>query len=120
MFHKRLFLAAACVGAAVATSAQAHARLQSSDPVAGSVLASAPKEIRLKFNEALEPAFSNIKLTDDKNAELKLPRAQVGTNDPTIMTAALPRLGRGTYHVVWTTMTRDSHKTKGEFSFQVE
>jgi copper resistance protein C len=121
MFLKPLLLAGICaVTATVATSAQAHARLQSSDPAAGSTLASAPKGVRLKFNEAVEPAFSTIKVIDGKNAELTLQHAVVEKGDPSVLTVALPPLASGTYHVRWSTMTRDSHKTKGEFIFQVK
>lgn len=121
MSLKRLFVAGAFAAtAAVSTSAQAHAKLQSSDPAAGSTLASAPKQLRLKFNEALEPAFSKITLSDAKNVDIKLPRTDVDKGDPSILTAALPPLGSGTYRVQWTAMSHDSHKTKGDFTFQVK
>ncbi|GAB3458098.1 copper homeostasis periplasmic binding protein CopC [Massilia terrae] len=121
MFAKRLFLAGAfAAGAALATSAQAHAKLQSSDPAAGSIVATAPRQIRLKFNEAVEPAFSKIILSDDKNADIKLPHVEVDKADPSVMTATLPALGHGTFRVQWTAMTHDSHKTKGDFTFQVK
>jgi copper resistance protein C len=121
MTIKSLYLATVCVaGATVATSAQAHAKLQSSDPASGSILAAAPKDVRLKFNEALEPTFSTIKVTDAKNAEVKLQHAVVEKSDPSVLAVALPPLVSGTYHVRWSTMTRDSHKTKGEFLFQVK
>jgi copper resistance protein C len=121
MFVKSLCLGSACIAAAiVATPAQAHAKLQSSDPASGSILAAAPKEVRLKFNEALEPTFSTIKVTDGKNAEVKLQHAVVEKSDPSVLAVALPPLVSGTYHVRWSTMTRDSHKTKGEFIFQVK
>jgi methionine-rich copper-binding protein CopC len=101
-------------------TAQAHAKLQTSEPQAGSTLASAPKELRLKFNEGLEPAFSKIKLTNDKNAEITLQHAEVDKADPSMMAAAVPALRSGTYHVQWTTMTRDGHKTKGDFTFKIK
>ena len=119
--NKQLMIAGLFAAAtAAAATAQAHAKLQASDPQANSTLASAPKQLRLKFNEALEPAFSKIKLTDAKNAEIALQHAEVEKTDPTVMAAAVPALGSGTYHVLWSTMTHDGHKTKGEFTFQVK
>lgn len=121
MSLKRLSIAAGIAASAfAATAAHAHAKLETSEPLAGSVLASAPKQLRLGFNEALEPGFSKIRLVDSRNAEIALPRAQVDKTDPTAMTAPLPALPSGTYRVQWTTMTHDGHKTKGDFTFQVK
>ena len=38
----------------------AHSRLVKSDPSARAVLDTAPKELRLWFNEAVEPAFAKV------------------------------------------------------------
>ena len=40
------------------------------DAIHNGTLASAPKQVRLKFNEALEPAFSKIQLTGPQNKEI--------------------------------------------------
>lgn len=121
MHIQRVLAASVLAFAAIATSnAQAHAKLEASEPRAGSTLSSAPKEIRVKFNEALEPAFSKIRLTDAGNAEVALAPAKVDGADPKTMSASLPALRAGQYHVQWTTMTHDGHKSKGEFSFNVK
>lgn len=121
MSLKRLFVAAACAAStAVALPAQAHAKLQSSDPAAGSTVASAPKQLRLTFNEALEPAFSKIVLSDAKQTEIKLPQAAIDQGDASVLIVALPPLASGAYRVQWTAMSHDSHKTKGEFIFHVK
>jgi methionine-rich copper-binding protein CopC len=118
---QRLLAASVFAFAAIATSAAlAHAKLESSEPPAGSTLSRAPKEIRLKFNEAIEPAFSKITLADTNNAGVALPQANVDAADATTMSAALPALRAGEYHVQWTTMTHDGHKATGEFSFKVK
>jgi methionine-rich copper-binding protein CopC len=121
MSVKNLLGASAFAIAAVATSAaQAHAKLESSQPQASSTLNSAPKEIRLQFNEAIEPAFSKIKLTDASNIEVELAPAKVDPADANAMSAALPALRPGDYQVQWTTMTHDGHKAKGQFTFKVK
>jgi methionine-rich copper-binding protein CopC len=118
---KRILLASTFATAvATAAGAQAHARLESSEPQAAATLDSAPKQIRLKFNEALEPAFSKIKLTDASNAEVPLPPAKVDAADASTMSVPTPILRAGAYHVQWSTMTHDGHKAKGEFVFTVK
>jgi len=104
----------------VTTSALAHAKLQSSDPQAGSTLGAAPKQVRLKFNEALEPAFSKIKLSGPQKNEIPITATSVDKADPTVMTAPLPALSPGEYHIRWSTMTHDGHKTKGEVTFKIK
>jgi methionine-rich copper-binding protein CopC len=56
-------LVAGIAVALAASLAAAHAMLVRSSPAAGAVLKQAPKEIRLTFNEKLEPRFSSITLT---------------------------------------------------------
>lgn len=102
------------------SAAQAHAKLEASQPKADSELASSPKEIRLKFNEKLEPAFSKIQLVDAKEAELPLPKAELDKADPKVMFTAVPPLQPGQYRVRWSTMTHDGHKAKGEIAFRVK
>jgi methionine-rich copper-binding protein CopC len=118
---QRFLTAAAFVLASAATpSAFAHAKLQSSDPQAGSTLRAAPKQVRLKFNEALEPAFSRIRVTGAGNKEIALAATTVDKADPTVMTAALPPLSAGEYRILWTAMARDGHRVKGEVVFTVK
>ena len=108
------------VASAATSSAFAHAKLQSSDPRAGSTLEAPPKQVRLKFNEALEPAFSKIKLLGSANSEIPVTGTVVDKADPTSMAAPLPALSSGQYRVQWSTMTRDGHKAKGEVTFKVK
>ena len=116
-----LLAAATFAFASAATpSAFAHAKLQSSDPQAGSTLDTAPKQVRLKFNEALEPAFSRIRVTGPGNKEIALAAATVDKADPTVMTAPLPTLPAGEYRIQWTAMARDGHKVKGDIAFKVK
>jgi methionine-rich copper-binding protein CopC len=98
----------------------AHAKLQASDPQAGSTLDSAPRQVRLKFNEALEPAFSKIQVTGPQNSEIAVGATAIDSADPTAMTASLPQLPAGDYHIRWTAMTHDGHKVKGEVAFKVK
>lgn len=121
MTSKRLLAAATLVVASVAApAAYAHARLQASQPAASSALASSPKQIRLQFNERLEPAFSKIELVDAKDALLPLPHAEFDKADPKAMFAPVPPLRPGQYRVRWSVMAHDGHKVNGEFAFSVK
>lgn len=107
------------LASAVSASAFAHAKLQSSDPQAGSTLDSAPKQVRLKFNETLEPAFSKIQVTGPQDNAVAVGATTVDAADPTAMAAPLPPLPAGEYHIHWTAMTHDGHKVKGDVAFKV-
>ena len=116
-------LLAICVLTLAGTAAApafAHAKLVSAEPRAASQLDAAPREIRLHFNEALEPAFSTIALSDASQAEIALPAAAPDKADASTLVVALPVLRAGSYRVRWTAMTHDGHKTKGEFGFQIK
>jgi methionine-rich copper-binding protein CopC len=115
-----LAVAVLTLASSVTSSAFAHAKLQSSDPQAGSTVASAPKQVRLKFNEALEPAFSKITLAGADNKEVAVTAVAVDKEDPSVMTAQLPALPAGQYRILWSAMTHDSHKMKGEVPFMVK
>ena len=88
--------------------------------MADSELTQPPKEIRLHFSDKLEPAFTKIVLLDAKNVAVKLPKAVVDKADGKTVSTQLPVLRAGQYLVRWSTMTRDSHKVKGEFRFKVK
>lgn len=108
------------LGSTISTAAYAHAKLEASVPKANAIVAPAPTEVRLQFNEPLEMAFSKIKLVDGKGAAVAPLKVDRDKTNAKIMVASLPALATGPYRVQWTTLTRDGHKVKGEFSFQVK
>ena len=115
-----LAISTLALASAVTSSAFAHAKLQSSDPQAGSTLRSAPKQVHLKFNEALEPAFSKIQVTGPQNSEVAVGATVIDPADPSAMATSLPQLPAGEYHIHWTAMTHDGHKMKGDVTFKVK
>ena len=118
---KHILSIAALLGcAAVASTAQAHAKLESSDPKAGSTLDSAPRTVRMTFNEALEPAFSKVAIVDAANTATPLTHVEIDKANPKVMSATLPPLRPGQYKIQWSTVTNDGHKVKGEFGFSVK
>lgn len=115
-----VFVLTLAIGSLTASWAHAHAKVETAEPKADSELSQPPKEIRLHFSDTLEPAFTKIALLDAKNVAIKLPKAVVDKADGKTVSAQLPVLGSGQYLVRWSTMTRDSHKVRGEYRFKVK
>jgi methionine-rich copper-binding protein CopC len=98
-------------------TAQAHAYLDHTSPLVGSVV-TAPREVRLWFTQALEPRFSAAQLRSSSGAVVA-----TGAVDPAspkeivIRARALPP---GKYKVRWKILSVDTHRTEGDFGFEVK
>jgi hypothetical protein len=114
------FAAIAAFGVAQAPLAFAHAKLESSSPQANSVVSPAPAQVRLQFSDPLELPFSKIKLVDESGAVVTPAKITADPANPKVLVAPVPALKAGAYRVQWSTVTRDGHKVKGEFSFRVK
>jgi methionine-rich copper-binding protein CopC len=108
------------LAAVMAPAALAHGVLKEASPAAGAVLDTAPAQIRLLFNEALEAGFSKITLTDGAGVVLATPAAKVEADHPDSLVLVPPVLAAGTWQVQWSTLTRDGHRTKGSYVFRVK
>ena len=100
----------------VANEASAHAFLDRAAPRVGNKVATPPHEVTLWFTQKLEPAFSNVTVTNAAGQ-------RVDTGKPrfsgTQMSISLRPGGTGTYHVTWHVLSVDTHTTDGNFTFQV-
>ncbi|TME84979.1 MAG: hypothetical protein E6I45_00200 [Chloroflexi bacterium] len=119
----RILLAAAALAGALALPASvcAHALLQSSDPAAGSSLASSPSSITLTFGEQPDPRLSSVNvLASDGKDETAGGGLQAVAGHPNSLRVALPSLPDGVYTVSWRTLsTVDGHVAAGSFAFGV-
>jgi copper resistance protein C len=97
-------------------SAHAHAALSHASPPAGGTVATAPQAVELTFTERLEAAFSTVEVTDGSGARVEAGKAEISGNT---MRVALKSLPPGSYKVYWRTVSADSHKTEGSFTFHV-
>src|SRR4051812_5087115 len=100
--------------------AMAHAVLKHSVPAAGATVSPAPKEIALKFNENVEPAFSAVTLSDDAGKAIATGKAQPDGTDATTLRLAVPVLPPGVYRVQWIAVGHDGHRRNGNFTFKVK
>jgi hypothetical protein len=112
-------LAAAGLAATVAASAQAHAKLVSSDPAEGAAVA-APPQIVLKFSEKLQAPFSSATLTMPAMNNMAVPaKAAVAKDGQTLVVTPAKPLAAGAYAVNWRVVSADTHKMQGAVNFTV-
>src|ERR1700719_4686968 len=96
--------------------ATAHAFLDHAEPRVGNSVATAPREVTLWFTQKLEPAFSTITVTNAAGQRVDTGKTRVSGNQ---MSVSLRSGGAGTYRVNWRVLSLDTHRTDGNFTFQV-
>lgn len=119
-FQALIFTSILAVISIASPHAAAHAALKSSVPLAGAVLAVAPKEIAISFNEAVEEAFSSITVKDAAGKPVAIGKSTVDAQNHLVLKAPLPSLASGTYAVHWVAVGPDGHRRKGDFSITVK
>ena len=109
------------VGSVVATAANAHPKLVTTNPAANAVITSSPKELRFNFNEDLVPKFSGAEVKDQKGQKVKIGTAMADPADKKQLVVPLPTpLAQGVYKVVWHAVAADTHRVNGSYSFTVK
>ncbi|PYM83970.1 MAG: copper resistance protein CopC [Candidatus Rokuibacteriota bacterium] len=112
-----LALAACALTASVATG---HAVLQRAEPRVESTQKRSPDEVKLYFTERLEPAYSAVRVLDDRGVQIDRRDSRVDRANPALLRATLPPLPAGTYTVRWRVLSIDADVTEGTFTFRVE
>ena len=101
-------------------SASAHAFLLRTDPEDGSVLLSAPKQMRLWFSESIDLNLTTISLQDAAGRMWPL-RPHPDLNDPSAVVVYLPSLPANSYRLVWRTVSdEDLHIALGAVVFGIQ
>ena len=119
------FLAAAILWAIFAAAspehAFAHATLKNSDPPANEVVSQSPGRVSLTFSEAIEQTYTKVILVDQDNKPVSGTKLEFDATDDTIARLDIPTdLPRGTYSVVWRTLSAaDGHRFSGYFAFTI-
>lgn len=103
------------VVAGTSTGASAHAALISVEPASGSILASAPKAVELRFNEAVIPGA--IQLID--GAGKARDDARVMASGESLSVVVPPDLPQGTAVVSYRVISQDGHPVVGSVIFSV-
>ncbi|MHB1834554.1 MAG: copper resistance CopC family protein, partial [Solirubrobacteraceae bacterium] len=112
--------AAVLMLAVSASPALAHAYLESSTPAAGAREASAPVEVRMRFDESLNRQLSTAAIYNSESG--RRVRASVSIPAPLEMVLRPAQtLPRGSYRIEWHSVsTEDGHEVEGSFSFGVQ
>ncbi|WP_314958351.1 copper resistance CopC/CopD family protein [Bradyrhizobium cosmicum] len=108
-------LATLLVLVSCSTQASAHAALVSVEPARGSVLASAPKAVELRFNEAVTPGA--VRLIDGSGRARD--DARVTASGEAISVAMPPDLPQGTAIVSYRVISQDGHPIAGSVIFSI-
>lgn len=100
-----------------ASSAFAHVKLESATPAINASVASQPKNITLNFGEKV--MLMNVKLLDAQRKDIPL-NYKITHDMKKSFDVAVPKLKKGKYTVVWTTMGTDGHNMNGEYNFTIK
>jgi copper resistance protein C len=112
-------LVAVTVACGGAPSARAHAFLDHASPAVGSSVPTSPPDVTLWFTQDLEPAFSDVTVTNDAGQRVDLGNAHIPPGSPDQLQIGLKKLPPGTYTVSWHVVSVDTHPTEGTFTFVV-
>jgi methionine-rich copper-binding protein CopC len=98
----------------------AHSRLVRSDPPARAVLDTAPKELKLWFNEAVEPAFAKIWIDPEQGAQIAL-ISHGDSSDQRLLIVTLPdNLPAGPVNIGYHVLSVDGHTVEDKLSFTIK
>ncbi len=99
--------------------ASAHAYLVRTVPAASGVLNSAPSTVSLTFDEAVEPRFAIVSVTDASGTQHATAAVQRSSANPDTLVVPVSHLGEGWYLVYWRAISVDGHPVQGAFTFAV-
>ena len=116
---KRGLMFAFVVACVASPLAHAHAFFDHAAPAVGSTMRAPPAQIKLWFTQALEPAFSTVRVVDRSNQRVDRGDAKVDSADARTLQVSVPTLAPGRYRVVWRVLSVDTHVTEGDFTFDV-
>ena len=112
-------LAACAAALALPVAASAHAYLIRTVPAASVTLSSPPPVVALTFDEAVEPRFAVISVTDVQGHQVTAGPLRRSAADPDTLVVPLKRIPEGWYLVYWRAISVDGHPVQGAFTFAV-
>ncbi len=103
-----------------AGTASAHAALKGSDPVDGSVLDTAPRDITLRFTESVSLLEDSLRVVDPENRAVETGKpGRAGGRADTARVTLPTGLADGTYTIAWRVVSADSHPISGALLFSI-
>ncbi|TYP73697.1 MULTISPECIES: copper resistance CopC family protein [Nitrosomonas] len=102
-----------------ANQAFAHAALVKAEPARRAVLSTAPAQVRLWFNEEIEPAYASLSVLDKDKKSVTDNKVKIHPEDPKSIVLELPELSSGRYTVKFRVLSVDGHVVDSEYNFTV-
>lgn len=102
------------------SSVLAHAMLVKAEPAKRASLTTAPSQVRLWFNEEIEPAFAALSVLDASKKAITEDKAVVDTEDPKSILLKLPQMQPGRYTVKFRVLSVDGHVVDSEYEFTIK
>jgi copper transport protein len=112
-------LAVAGVALLLPTAASAHAYLVKTVPAASVTLNAPPPDVELTFDEAVEPLFALISVTDVNARQQTTGPVRRSPSNPDTLVVPLKKVPEGWYLVYWRAISVDGHPVQGAFTFAV-
>ena len=113
-------VAAAVVILVLPSAASAHAYLIRTVPAASGVLESPPSTVQLTYDEAVEPRFAIISVTDAAGRQVTTgPVKRSPANPDTLVVPLRAHLPEGWYLIYWRAISVDGHPVQGAFTYAV-
>ena len=103
-----------------ATSALAHAALVKTEPPRRAVLAKAPAQVQLWFNEEIESAYASLVVLDTGKNSVTAVKPQLASDNQKSIVLPLPELTPGKYSVKFRVLSLDGHVIQSSFDFTVK
>jgi methionine-rich copper-binding protein CopC len=113
-------LTAGLMALGFAPAALAHAALVKSEPARRAELSKAPSQVRLWFNEKIEPAYATIQVLRQGGVPVVHPPAVVDKDDAKLLVLQLPQLDPGAYTVKYRVLSVDGHTVDYGYTFTVK
>jgi copper transport protein len=115
-----LAVAVVAVALLAPAAASAHAYLIKTVPSASGIVDVSPPVVALTYDEAVEPRFAIISVTDKAAHQETTGPVHRSASDPdTLVVPLRPHLPEGWYLVYWRAISVDGHPVQGAFTFAV-
>jgi copper transport protein len=112
-------LAATFVALLLPVAASAHAYLTHTVPSASGEVDHSPPDVELTYDEAVEPRFALISVTNENGHQETAGAVQRSAANPDTLVVPLHHLAKGWYLVIWRVISVDGHPVSSAFTFAV-
>jgi len=100
--------------------ASTHALPTRCEPGAGSAVKIPPPQVRIWFDDPLEPNSCTLRVHDGTGEWVDNKDCRVNALNAKLLEVSLPFLPPGTYRVTWSVASKDGHRTQGDYTFTIK